>query len=76
MKELGFIFKDGLSRGLRRFSNSPADFEELMECHNLAPWEAGLLPHDTVTSMNSLTGDLLVNEDGDYIVVDGDYIEV
>lgn len=72
MREVEFLFRDGLSRGLRKFINSPSNYEELMECHNLAPWETGLLPHDPVISMNSLTGDLLVDENGNYIVTEGD----
>lgn len=37
-----------LNKGLRRFNNSPVNSEELVECFNLAPDEAGLELHEQI----------------------------
>lgn len=42
-----------LKRGLRRFSVSPRNSLWMIECHNWAPAEDGIEPHETVTSLGA-----------------------
>jgi hypothetical protein len=42
-----------LKRGLRRFGVSPRGSLWLLECHNWAPAEEGIEPHETVTSLGA-----------------------
>jgi len=42
-----------LKRGLRRFEVSPRGSLWLLECHNLAPAEEGIEPHETVISLGA-----------------------
>ena len=53
MKEFPFNIKEGLTKGLRRFSTNPINSQFLVELHNLAPSDQGLEPHETMTSMNA-----------------------
>ena len=42
-----------LKRGLRRFAVSPRNSMWLLECHNWAPAEDGVEPHETVVSLGA-----------------------
>lgn len=42
-----------LKRGLRRFAVSPRGSEWLLECHNWAPAEDGVEPHETIISLGA-----------------------
>ena len=53
MKEFPFNIKEGLTKGLRRFSTNPMNSQFMVELHNLAPSDQGLEPHETITSLNA-----------------------
>lgn len=53
MKEFDYSFREGLLKGLRRFSTNPVNEEALVELHNLAPGDQGLEPHEALTSMDA-----------------------
>lgn len=73
---------DKLNKGLRRFSNSPVNAEELVECFNLAPDEAGLELHEIINlpsaaiswgGTGKYTEDIFVDYDADdFVDIDGD----
>jgi hypothetical protein len=52
MKEYTFTFKEGLTKGLRRFSNTPRNAQSLVELHNLAPSDLGIEPHEALISLD------------------------
>ena len=52
MKEYSFVFDEGLTKGLRRFSANPTNEPTLVELFNLAPSPLGLEAHETLTSLN------------------------
>jgi len=39
--------------GLRQFSNNPRNMPALVECHNLAPAEQGLEPHEEILDLGA-----------------------
>ena len=53
MKQGEIDLTRALKRGLRRFSVSPRNSLWLIECHNWAPAEDGVEPHETVTSLGA-----------------------
>lgn len=53
MKEFEYNLTEALSKGLRRFETNPRNELSLVECHNLMPTEAGLEPHERITSLNA-----------------------
>lgn len=53
MKEFPFTFKEGFTRGLRRFDTNPINSQSLTELHNMAPDVGGLTPHQLVISLNA-----------------------
>jgi len=53
MKEYSFIFDEGLTKGLRRFSANPTNEQTLIELFNLAPSPLGLEAHETLTNLNA-----------------------
>ena len=53
MKEYPFTFDDGLKKGLRRWDTNPTNEQALVECHNLAPAELGLKPHEPLKSVDA-----------------------
>ena len=53
MKGFIYIFEEGFKHGLRRESSNPRNTQSLVECHNAAPGEAGLEPHEVVTSLDA-----------------------
>lgn len=42
MKAYKHIFREGLTKGLRRFATHPRNIQALVECHNAVPREEGL----------------------------------
>ena len=50
--EVDFKFRDGEIQGLRRFSNESKGSKSLTECHNWAPSDVGLEPHEQVTQID------------------------
>ena len=53
MRAFQYIFNEGLGGGLRRFSSNPCNKQSLTECHNAMPNEDGLVPHETVISLDA-----------------------
>lgn len=53
MKEYSFLFNEGLTKGLRRYSNNPINAQTLTELHNLEPSELGLEPHETLINLDA-----------------------
>jgi len=53
MKAFQFVFDEGLTKGLRRFSSNPRNNQNLVECHNAMPNEDGLVPHVVITSLDA-----------------------
>ena len=53
MKQGEVDLTKALKRGLRKFAESPRNSLWLIECHNLAPSEEGIEPHETVTSLGA-----------------------
>jgi len=53
MKAFQFVFGEGLTKGLRRFSSNPRNNQNLVECHNAMPNEDGLVPHVVITSLDA-----------------------
>lgn len=53
MKEFEFTFKEGLTKGLRRFTTGPREEQDLVECHHLVPTEKGLGLHEAVVDLNA-----------------------
>ncbi len=51
MKQASTTIHDALKSGLRRFANNPRGVPGLVECHNLAPAEQGLEPHEEITNL-------------------------
>ena len=52
MKVQIFTFKEGLLKGLRRFTNNPRNSQNLVECHNVMPTEGRPEPHEVVVSLD------------------------
>lgn len=48
MREGDYMFDEGLVKGLRRFETNLRNVQSLLECHNWAPAEQGLEPHEEV----------------------------
>ena len=42
MKAYTHIFREGLTKGLRRYATHPRNVQSLVECHNAVPREEGL----------------------------------
>ena len=61
---------DKLNKGLRRFSNSPVNSEELVECFNLAPDDAGLVIHEAIILPSGSYGWTGVDVSGAYNTFD------
>ena len=53
MKSFIYVFEEGLKGGLRKDSSNPRNRQDLVECHNAMPGEAGLEPHEVVISLNA-----------------------
>jgi len=53
MREFQYTFKEGLLKGLRRFTTAPRDEQGLTECHNFAPSEKGLGLHEAIVDLNA-----------------------
>ena len=53
MKQGEVDLSRALKRGLRRFPVSPKNSEWLLECHNWAPAEDGIEPHETLISLGA-----------------------
>jgi len=53
MKEFEYTFDEGLRKGLRQFSTGLRNADELVECYNLMPMEAGPDVHEPVVDFNS-----------------------
>jgi hypothetical protein len=51
MKQAATTIRDALRSGLRQYSNNPRGVPGLVECHNLAPAEQGLEPHEEITNL-------------------------
>ena len=51
MKQAATTIDEALRSGLRRYGNNPRYTPGLVECHNLAPAEQGLEPHDEITNL-------------------------
>ena len=54
MKAFEFTFEEGFKKGLRRFKQTPRNAEVMIDCHNLAPEDEGLVIHETITFFNSI----------------------
>jgi hypothetical protein len=54
MRQGESIIREALAQGLRRFPTNPRGINSLVECHNLAPAEQGLEPHEEVTDLNAI----------------------
>lgn len=67
MKEFERVFDSVLAKGLRRFP-SPRNSDGLLECHNWAPMEAGLKPHEEITLIGSEESFYLLQQNLDYIL--------
>jgi len=52
MKGYDFTFEKGLRSGLRKHYMNPFNEEALVECHNMAPTEAGVEPHEDVVPVS------------------------
>ena len=70
MKGYDFTFEKGLRGGLRKHYMNPLNEEALVECHNLAPTESGLEPHEDVVLIGAAADFFLLMESGDYILME------
>jgi hypothetical protein len=71
MREFEVPFREGLTKGLRRHSKNPLNTEALVECHNLAPTEFGLEPHEDIILMTAVEL-VLTTEAGEGILTEGE----
>ena len=75
MKGYDFTFKEGLRKGLRKHYMNPFNEEDLVECHNMAPTESGLEPHEDIILIGAAEDFFLLLESGDYVLTEnGDRI--
>lgn len=72
MKGYDFTFEKGLRSGLRKHYMNPFNEEALVECHNMAPTEAGLEPHEDIILIGSAEDLGLLAEDGLDILAEGE----
>ena len=53
MKQGEVDLTEFMKKGLRRFAESGRNSKWLLECHNWAPAEEGIEPHETITSLGA-----------------------
>jgi len=70
MKEFEYTFDKGLKGGLRRFKETMAGDQTLVECHNLMPTEQGLRIHHFINLFTASTDQYILQEIEDKLLTE------